>query len=356
MRSFGEWFLVGVAIPGRELNDAERQLLLQHFEAVTPENNMKPISIQPKEGQFNFGPADALVEMAIDNKLIVNGHTLIWHQQCPDWFFMDGDGPASREQVLTRMRDHIGALVGRYAGKVKSWDVVNEAIDDGVMYLRKSQWLTSIGEDFIAEAFLAARQADPQAELYYNDYGIERRWKREKALRLIRELKGRDVPIDGIGIQGHWQLDRIPYEEIEEAVIAFHAEGLQVMITELDLDVVPRRHDAANIGARTQNGEDPFIHGLTPEVQERFAEQYARLFALFLKHHEKISRVTFWGLHDGRSWLNYWPCKRTNYPLLWDRELQPKPAFSAVMDLIHQGTQEVPKATEVDELTPASEE
>jgi len=336
MKAFGARFVIGAAIPGAELNEKERQLLFQHFGAVTPENNMKPGLVQPREGQFSFGPADRLVEMAVANDLFVNGHTLIWHQQCPDWFFLDGDRPAGRELVLARMRDHIAAVAGRYAGKVKSWDVVNEAIDDGSGYLRQSKWLTQIGEDFIAEAFLAARRADPHAELIYNDYHIEGTAKRAKALRLIRELRQRNVPIDGIGIQGHWQLDRIPYAEIEEAIIAFHAEGMQVMITELDIDVVPRELSGADIGAGEKGGGDPFVLGLTPEVQLRLAEQYARLFALFFKHDDKISRVTFWGLHDGRSWLNNWPRRRTNHPLFWDRELQPKPAFSAVLRLVQQ--------------------
>ncbi len=342
MKVFNEWFELGAAIPGAGLSEAERRLLFAHFGAVTPENNMKPVSVQPSEGRFTFGPADALVDLAAAAGLAVHGHTLVWHQQCPDWFFLDGDVPAGRELVLERMRTHIGTVAGRYAGRVRSWDVVNEALSDGGGYLRQSPWLKSIGEDFIAEAFFAARQADPGAELYYNDYNIERRAKRAKALRLVRELRQRDVPIDGIGIQGHWQLDRIPFEEIEEALVAFHGEGLKVMITELDIDVVRRGGAGADVAAGEEGGDDPFAEGLTPEVQQRLAAQYAELFALFLRHHDKISRVTFWGLHDGRSWLNTWPRRRTNHPLLWDRELQPKPAFRAVVEQASRKARQAP--------------
>lgn len=331
MKIFEPRFPIGAAMPDGALSEAERALLFRHFSAVTPSNCMKPIRIQPAEGDFRFDAADALVEMARAHRLKVHGHTLVWHQQCPDWFFREGDQPAGRERVLERLRTHIRALVGRYAGRVESWDVVNEALSDDEGYLRQSPWLERIGEDFIAEAFIAARAADPGAELYYNDYNIERRAKRAKALRLIRELKARNAPIQGIGIQGHWRLDRIPFEAIEEAIVAFHAEGLRVSISELDIDVVPREFGGAEVGIVERGDADPFAAGLPPEVQQRLAEQYARLFAIFLRHRDKIARVTFWGLHDGRSWLNHWPRRRTNHPLLWDRNLRPKPAYFAVI-------------------------
>lgn len=329
--AFAKRFAIGAAIPGADLKDAEKALLFRQFTTVTPENCMKPQPLHPAEERFDFAPADALVEMARTHGLTVNAHTLVWHTQCPDWFFDDNGQPAGRDLVLKRMRAHIAAVAGHFAGTVASWDVVNEAIDDGRDYLRRSKWLTSIGDDFIAEAFLAARQADPKAELYYNDYSNERGAKRAKTLRLIRELKARKAPIDGVGIQGHWQLDSIPFKDIEEAIIAFHAEGVKVMITELDIDVVTRKTSGAEAGAKEQGTGDPFANGLTPEVQKRLADQYAQLFTLFLKHQDKIARVTFWGLHDGRSWLNGWPRKRTNHPLFWGRDLQPKPALSAVL-------------------------
>jgi len=333
MDGFRNSFAVGAAIPGAELNRAERRLLFANFNTVTPENCMKPASLQPREGRFRFAKADALVEMAQANGLAVNAHALLWHNQCPDWFFNDGGRPAGRELVLQRMRAHIAAVAGHFAGKVQSWDVVNEAIDDQDEYLRKSKWLNSIGEDFIAEAFITARKADPQAKLFYNDYNIERQPKRDKALRLIRDLKQRGAPIQGIGIQGHWKLDHIPFQDIEDAILAFHAEGMQVAITELDIDVGKRKTDGADVGRLERVRADLYANSLPDDVQLRLADQYAQLFALFLKHRDKISRVTFWGLHDGRSWLNYWPLKRTNHPLLWDRALQGKPALSVVLAL-----------------------
>jgi endo-1,4-beta-xylanase len=333
MESFFDSFAIGAAIPGAELNPAERRLLFANFNTVTPENCMKPVSLQPAEGRFRFAEADALVDMAHANGLTVNAHTLLWHNQCPDWFFNDGGRPAGRELVLQRMRAHIAAVAGHFAGKVQSWDVVNEAIDNKGEYLRKTKWLASIGEDFIAEAFIAARKADPKAELYYNDYSIERQPKRDKVLRLIRGLKQRGAPIQGIGIQGHWQLDHIPFQAIEDAILAFHAEGLNIVITELDIDVGKRKTDGADVGRLEPASADLYANGLPDDVQQRLADQYAQLFALFLKHQDKISRVTFWGLHDGRSWLNGWPFQRTNHPLFWDRALQAKPALSAVLAL-----------------------
>lgn len=330
---FAKRFAIGAAIPGADLKDGEKTLLFKHFGTVTPENCLKPQPVHPEEGRYAFAAGDALVEMARSNGLTVNGHTLVWHSQCPDWFFVDNGQPAGRELVLKRMREHIAAVAGHYAGKMASWDVVNEAIDDGREYLRKSKWLTCIGEDFIAEAFIAARQADPKAELIYNDYGIEAGPKREKTLRLIRDLKQRKAPITGVGIQGHWSLDYMPLKEIEEAIVAFHAEGLKVAITELDIDVVTKSTIGADVNAREKGTADPFVNGLSPEAQKRLTERYTQLFALFLKHKDKISRVTFWGLHDGRSWLNSWPRKRTNHPLFFDRSLQLKPAMTSVLEL-----------------------
>ena len=330
--AFGRHFAVGAAIPGANLSDAEKALLFRHFGTVTPENCLKPQPVHPDEGRYAFGPGDALVAMARANGLTVNGHTLVWHSQCPDWFFVEDGRPAGRDRVLKRMREHIAAVAGHYAGQVASWDVVNEAIDDGPGYLRRSKWLAAIGEEFIAEAFLAARQADPKAELIYNDYGIEGGGKREKTLRLIRDLKQRKAPVTGVGIQGHWSLDHLPLQALEEAIVAYHAEGMKVAITELDIDVVTRSAPGADVGAREKGAGDPFADGLPPEVQKRLADRYAQLFALFQKHRDKISRVTFWGLHDGRSWLNTWSRRRTNHPLLFDRSLQPKPALGAVVE------------------------
>lgn len=329
--AFAGHFPVGAAVGWNRLRVDERTLLFSQFNAVTSENGMKMGALHPAEDVYRFREADALVEAAAAHGLEVNGHTLVWHSQCPDWFFAGEGGPAGRDLVLKRLRDHVTTIAGHYAGKVRSWDVVNEAIDDGPEFLRRSPWLTAIGEDFIAEAFRSARAADPKALLLYNDYGIEMPGKRDKALRLLRGLKEAGVPVDGVGIQGHWQLDHVPYREMEDAILAFHALGLKVMITELDLDVITRAHEGADVANRQAAGRDPYAAGAPDDVLRRQAEQYGRLFALFAKHRDKIGRVTFWGLHDGHSWLNFYPYRRTNHALLWDRALRPKPALEAVL-------------------------
>jgi len=329
--AYEKHFAIGAAIGSSNLADAERKVLFQHFSTITPENCMKPGSVQPVEGEFHFSPGDALVQMAKDHGMTVNGHTLVWHSKCPEWYFSDGGQPASRDLLLKRLREHISRTAGHFKGQLASWDVVNEALDDGQDYLRNSKWLQILGEDYIGEAFLEAHKADPEAALYYNDYSIEYPTKRAKALKLIKGLKERNIPIHGIGIQGHWILDKIPFKDLEETILSFHAEGLKVAITELDLDVVHRKMNGADINAIEDSSADPYPRDLPIEIQKKQAEQYAQLFALLSKHSNKISRVTFWGLHDGKSWLNSWPRKRTNHALFWDRALKPKLALPAVL-------------------------
>jgi GH35 family endo-1,4-beta-xylanase len=315
-------FTMGVAIPGPKMTTGELSLLKRNFSSITAENLMKPKYLQPAEGRFEFARADEFVDFADSHQLGVHGHTLVWHNQSPDWFFKDGDQPASRELVLERLAKHVSTVVNRYKGRIKSWDVVNEALDDDENDndLRKSKWFDTTGDDFIAEAFHAARRADPDAILYYNDYDIEKPNKLEKTLRLIRSLKAKKVPLDGIGIQGHWYLDGINLKDIEAAILAFHAEGLRVSITELDMNVV------------TEKTGDPFARNFPPSHSLKQAEQYAGLFRLFHRHADKLDRVTFWGLHDGLSWLNSSPRKHTNHPLLWARDLSAKPAYQSVMN------------------------
>ncbi|QDV35010.1 endo-1,4-beta-xylanase [Tautonia plasticadhaerens] len=335
---FGDRFVVGVALGGRVPDDyspAERRLILGQFGGVTPENCMKMTAIQPVEGEYRFDEADALVDFAQGHGLQVVGHTLVWakDERTPPWFFRDGDGPASRELVLSRMKDHIRTVVSRYRGRVASWDVVNEALDDGEPYLRPSSWLEIVGPGFIAEAFAAAHEADPDALLVYNDYNVELPGKREKLLRLLGELRAQGVPLGAVGIQGHWELDRIPLDDIAALLGELEALGLEVMVSELDLGVVPRGRWWADGGAHREEiaRTDPLADGCPPELLDRQAEQYAALFRLFVDRADTIARVTFWDLHDGRSWLNHFPWEHAEYPLLFDRDAAPKPAFRAVM-------------------------
>lgn len=315
------------------------RLAAEQFSAVTPENAMKWESLHPRPDRYDFGAADAFVEFTSKHRMQLIGHTLVWHSQTPAWVFQGGDGaPATREELLERMRAHIRTVVGRYRGKVKGWDVVNEALaDGGEGIFRDSPWRRIIGDDFIDHAFRAAREADPGAELYYNDYGLEDPRKRERCLRLIRGLRERGVPIDGIGTQSHFQLDHPSLAEVERTILDLAATGLKVMVTELDVDVLPSRGrpGVADLGRREQAEAalDPWKGGLPDEVQQHLARRYAGLFGVYLRHRAVIGRVTLWGLDDGQSWLNGFPIRgRTNHPLLYDRELKPKPAAFRVIE------------------------
>lgn len=339
--SFDGKFPIGAAVSTGLLQGREPEaeaLLLRHFNTFTAENAMKPDAIQPREGVFTFEDADRLVALAESSGAEVVGHTLVWHAQTPSWFFTGPDGqPVTRELALRRMREHIQTVVGRYKGRIKEWDVVNEAINDGPGLLRPTPWLEAIGEDYIAEAFRAAHAADPDAILVYNDYNIELDYKRPKALELLKKLLDDGVPIHAVGIQAHWRMEGLPLAETEKAIEEFSALGLKVMITELDIGVLPSRYRGADL-ARTERMTpeqeavmNPFTQGLPSEVAERQAAQYREAFELFLRHRDKIGRVTLWGIGDGQSWLNGFPVRgRTDYPLLFDRAFQPKPAFFAV--------------------------
>ncbi|RXK55882.1 endo-1,4-beta-xylanase [Oleiharenicola lentus] len=341
-QAFEDDFLVGVALGRMESFDAaERALLVREFNVVTSENQLKPGRVQPQEGVFTFGDGEALVSFAEQHGLPMIGHTLAWHQVTPDWFFLDGDKPASRELALQRLRAHIHAVVGHFKGRIKGWDVVNEGIADERderEYLRRNKWQQVVGDDYIAKAFEYAHEADPGAELYFNDYGNEYPHKRERTIRLIRDLQARGLRVDGIGMQLHLQLDRIPFDEIDRSLTAFRELGVKVMITELDLDLIERKVWGADTAQREEPTESNLGWAVAPpDLLQRQADQYARLFALLRKHRDIVDRVTFWNLHDGKSWLNNWPVKgRINHPLLFDRALQPKPAFQAVMSLARE--------------------
>jgi endo-1,4-beta-xylanase len=248
--------------------------------------------------------------------------------------FQDNGGqPLSREKALANLKTHIETIAKHFKGNVKGWDVVNEAINDGPEpYLRNTPARRAIGDDYVLKAFEFAHQADPDAELYYNDYGIELGSKRDRALRLIRQIKAAGLRIDAVGIQGHWALTSPKLDEIERGVRTFADEGLRVMITELDIDVLPRgRGIGADIAATERQGGDPYRAGLPDEVQQKLADRYGGLFALFMRY-PQVTRVTLWGVSDGETWLNNYPVRgRTNYPMLWDRQLHPKPALKAVI-------------------------
>lgn len=333
----GDWIEMGVGVTARI---AERPgdwaLLTNQFSILTPENCMKPNPVQVLEGQFRFTLPDAFVGFAVTNGLQVVGHCLVWAKddRTPPWFYRDGTNVASRELLLSRMRNHIETVAGRYRGRIAMWDVVNEALDDGTNFLRPSGWTAACGEDFIAEAFRAAHKADPDALLIYNDYNNELPAKRAKQVRLLKLLQEQDVPVHAVGLQGHYELDKVPFEDIEVTLVEMRKLGVKVVVSELDIDVIPRGRWWADGGKYREEMAkiDPYRDGCPPEILERQAEQYARLFRIFKKHHDVIARISFWNLHDGQSWLNYFPWTRVNHPLLFDRNGKTKPAYDAVIE------------------------
>lgn len=337
---FKNSFLVGTALNEDQIFGKDTQavkIIENHFNSITPENVMKWGPIHPEPEKYHFEPADQFVALGEKNNMFIVGHTLVWHAQTPAWVFQDDSGnPVERETLLNRMKEHIFTVVDRYKGRVHGWDVVNEAIDDEGQ-LRKSQWLKIIGEDYIEKAFEYAHEADPNAELYYNDYSLYHPAKREGVIRLVQNLQSKGIRIDGVGLQGHWGMDYPEnLEDLEQTIIAFSELGVKVMITELDVSVLPFPDEkkGADISLRFKLTKEmnPYANGLPDSMQKKLAKRYAEFFKIFLKHKDKISRVTIWGIQDGQSWLNYWPIRgRVNYPLLFDRQYRPKPAFDAVV-------------------------
>lgn len=339
-KAYQDDFKIGVALNRFQVSGDVQEatpLIKQHFNSITPENLLKWERVHPEPDQYNFGPADAFVEFGELNDMFIIGHTLVWHSQVPDWVFETNDGKEiGREALLERMKTHIDSVVGRYRGRIGGWDVLNEAVtDQGDM--RQTKWHQVIGEEYVEKAFQFAHDADPEAQLYYNDYNLWIPAKRQAVIEFVRNLQEKDIPIHGIGMQAHLKIDSPSVEMIEESILAFSELGLKVMITELDIDLLPRE-DQVNVEV-SEDGEipeilNPYTESLPDSIQQKLAEQYADLFMLFNKHSDKIDRVTFWGLNDGQSWLNNFPIRgRTNYPLLFNREYESKPAFRAVMNV-----------------------
>jgi endo-1,4-beta-xylanase len=375
--AYKDHFLVGVAINrsiatatggrrGIELVDKDIALVQEQFNQITAENDLKWQLIHPREGAdgYNFVPADAFVEFGQKNNMYLVGHTLVWHSQTPNWVFAgtqappdageaapaeEADSPrrgrgrrfgggfgrgfsgprASREELLGRMRDHIHTVVGRYKGKIKAWDVVNEALADGEGddVLRNSLWLQIIGPDYIAKAFEYAHEADPEAILRYNDYGLENPDKRQKLITLIKSLQEQNVPIHAIGSQAHVNISTT-FETMDQSLTEMATLGLPIHITELDVNTAARGQrgtgaDVAAGGAATQGGR-------VEDAEQRLADAYAGIFRALFKHRDSVEMVTFWGVNDGVSW------RRFGTPLLFDGENRPKPAFDAVLSVATQ--------------------
>lgn len=340
-------FLIGAAVTPAITSGADKSsqdILLRHFNSITVENVMKAALINPEPGVYNYAPADEYVAFGEKHKMFIIAHTLVWHNQCPPWFFTNSAGkPNTKEEQIERLRNHIQTVAGRYAGRVHAWDVVNEVIDNDGSY-RPTTWVKAVGngDTLVKYAFMFAAQYAPNTELYYNDFNAWRPEKRDGIVRMVKMLQKEGIRIDGVGIQGHWGLNYPKTTYIEDAIDAYAACGVKVMITELDVDVLPLTKEGQIIGQGMADKQfqleefksflDPYQKGIPDSIQKLLSKRYEELFAIFYKRRDKIDRVTLWGIEDGMNWKNDYPIPgRTNYPLLWDRKHKAKPALDAVL-------------------------
>ncbi|UNK41585.1 endo-1,4-beta-xylanase [Luteimonas sp. S4-F44] len=332
--------------------DARAQALVPlHFDAITAENVMKAEVLHPAPDTWDFAAADAFVDFGQRHGQFIVGHTLVWHNQTPDWFFQDAAvAPLAADAMTARLRDYVATVAGRYRGRVHAWDVVNEIVGEDGAY-RDTVWTRALGDGdtVVREAFAAASRAAPDAELYYNDFNTWRPSKRAGIVRLVKMLQDAGIRIDGIGMQAHWGLHYPSLEDIEASIDAYAALGVKVMITELDIDVLPLTREGQVIGTGLAHPQfqleeferylDPYPDGLPADVERQLAQRYAELFALFHRKRDVIDRITVWGVHDGMSWKNDYPVpNRTNYPLLFDRDRRPRPALDAVLAVPEMAT------------------
>jgi endo-1,4-beta-xylanase len=331
---FADHFHIGAAINEaqiRGIDVAGQETLTKHFSSIVAENCMKSEEIHPEEGVYDFELADKFVELGEANGMFIIGHCLIWHSQLAKWFPYHDDGNYVTPDVLKqRMKDHITTIVTRYKGRIHGWDVVNEAIVEDGSY-RKSPFYEILGEEFIPLAFQYAHEADPDAELYLNDYGMNVPGRRNTYVKIIKDLKARGLRIDAIGMQGHMGMDYPDMEEFEESLTAYAGTGVKVMITEWDMSALPTVNTGANVADTEEykTSLNPYPDGLPEDVSKIWNERMGSFMDLFIKHSDVITRVTAWGISDGDSWKNGWPIPgRTDYPLLFDRSHSPKPFLS----------------------------
>jgi endo-1,4-beta-xylanase len=339
-KAFQNKFYIGTAMNLEQIHGTDTksvEIIKKQFSSIVSENCMKSMYLQPQEGKFFFDDADKFVEFGEKNKMFIIGHTLIWHSQIPDWFFVDKDGKNVSPEVLKqRMKNHITTVVSRYKGRVKGWDVVNEAIMEDGSY-RKSKFYEILGEEFIPLAFKYAQEADPNAELYYNDYNEWHLGKVKTVTQLVKDLKSKGIRIDGVGMQAHVGMDTPSIDEYEKAILAYAETGVKVNITELEISALPSPWGtSANVSDKVAYDEkmNPYKNGLPKDVQTQWENRYQDFFTLFLKQKNNIRRVTLWGVTDNQSWKNDFPIKgRTDYPLLFDRQFNAKPVVEKLIKL-----------------------
>lgn len=319
--AFRDHFLIGAAVNPITIK-IQRDLLIRHFNSLTAENEMKFEGVHPAEHRFTFENADRLMGFAEERGICVRGHTLVWHNQTPQWVFEKPEGGiVDRQLLLKRMKDHIDAVVTRYKGRIYAWDVVNEAVSDkSEELLRPSMWLDIAGEDFIARAFEYAHAADPEALLFYNDYNESVPEKREKIYTLVKGLKDKGVPIHGIGLQAHWNLETPSLDHIRQGIERYASLDVTLHITELDLSVFSHEDRRVDLMEPTE------------EMLEQQAVRYEKIFQLFKEYSGTITSVTFWGAADDYTWLDNFPVVgRKNWPFVFDGRHEPKQSYWAIL-------------------------
>ncbi|MDB4134253.1 endo-1,4-beta-xylanase [Flavobacteriaceae bacterium] len=336
---YSSFFNIGAAINEDiilGLDNDSKQIVETQFNSITPENSLKWMFVQPYPNSFNFTVADKYVNIGLKNKMHIVGHALVWHSQLADFM----QNVKSKAEMNKHFENHINTVVSRYKGKIDAWDVVNEAFnEDGS--LRESVFYKFLGKNYIEKAFKLANEIDPNADLIYNDYNLYKKEKRDGVIQMVKQMQSKGIKIDGIGVQAHWSLNQPSLNEIEQIIFDISELGVDVMFTELDISVLPSPWE--QVGAEvSQNfsrfeGDakmNPYPDKLPKSIQNKLAKRYNDIFQLFIKHSDKISRVTFWGVMDKHSWLNDFPIKgRTNYPLLFDRNYQAKEAHKSLIIL-----------------------
>lgn len=319
---YKDYFKIGAAVNNR-LIVSHKDLIKKHFDTITAENEMKPISINPKKNLYTYDKADEIIDFARNNSKDVRGHTLVWHNQTSKDIFLDENGDkVSREILIERLREYISIVFDRYNKDVFCWDVVNEAIEDkGDKQLRESNWLEVLGDNFLDIPFNIARELDPEVKLFYNDYNAVKPLKRDKIYKLLKGMKDRGVALDGLGIQGHWNIHDFKLEDIKAALEKYAELELEIHITELDISVYSFEN-------KTRDLKSP-----TDEMLAKQNEYYKEIFKIFREYKNIISNVTFWGVADDYTWLDNFPVRnRKNWPLLFDINHQPKEAFWEIID------------------------
>jgi endo-1,4-beta-xylanase len=324
---YQDYFPIGCSVMPSSLTSDESTLIRKEFNSITAENSMKMGPMHPKINEYFWTDADQIVNFAQANGMKVRGHTLCWHSQTPSWIFTDSVGKTvTKEVLLQRLKDHITSVVTRYKGKVYAWDVVNEAIDDGSSKIyRESLWYTICGEEYIEKAFRWAHEADPEAQLFYNDYSTESSLKRDKIYNMLKKLLDAGVPVHGMGIQGHWSIYWPTEADIRNSITKFASLGLKVNVTELDISVYA---SDADFSVR-KPGDDTF----TSLMEQKQIDMYKMIFRVFRENKNVITGITFWNVSDSKSWLDNFPVtNRKNYPLLFDKNLKPKKVYWEVVN------------------------